>query len=96
MTNHGEGKDNLTAHTTRRIKSYVIARGRRLDITASKFTSLLLDWWLAQGAPGVSPADIDRKPFLRWDPDWPWETHPEGPEAAPAVALLRKKSPHRS
>jgi hypothetical protein len=70
MRNHGEGKDNLTAHTTQRIKGYVYRRSLRLDLTMSKFTGLLIQWWLDQGAPPVSEADRDRRQFMPWDPNF--------------------------
>jgi hypothetical protein len=54
----GKGKVNISVHARAEVAGYIDARADRLDWTRSKFTGIIVQWWLAQGAPPIHQAEL--------------------------------------
>jgi hypothetical protein len=87
MARSGKGKDNLTINVDRRLKGYVFLRGKRLDLTMSKFAGKVMEWWIASGAPPVTEGE-QKMSALRWDAQRRWEDELETQATAEAGTPL--------
>jgi hypothetical protein len=55
----GKAKDaeTLSVHASKDNVAIITARAELLSMSKSKFAALIIDRWVAEGAPPVSPAD---------------------------------------